>query len=131
MAVRLLIVDDSPVARKIIRHHLEKIGCRVVGEASNGAQALKLYRELAPQLVTLDVMMPAVEGVDSLATFRAMRHENPKVAILVVSMMPYDHTRDLFLSEGAIGYIVKPFTRFSFGPVWLRLARAFPELENR
>src|SRR5260370_19163796 len=72
VAVSVLIVDDSPFARKVIRHHLEEYGCQVVGEAENGLQAIKLFKELKPQLVTLDVMMPEVGGVDSLTAFRAM-----------------------------------------------------------
>lgn len=131
MAVRLLIVDDSPVARRVIRHHLEQFGCKTVGEAENGAQALALYRRLRPQLVTLDLMMPAVSGIDSLATFRAMREEDPRAVIIVVSMVPYEHTRNLFMREGALGYIVKPFNKYSFEQVRLRLARVFPELITR
>jgi two-component system chemotaxis response regulator CheY len=122
-------VDDSPFARKVIRHHLEEYGCIVVAEAENGAQAIKAFKELKPELVTLDVMMPAVGGVDSLAAFRAIRHEQPRAAILIVSSVPFEKTRDTFMEEGALGYIIKPFNRFSFDQVRLRLTRAFPELD--
>jgi two-component system chemotaxis response regulator CheY len=128
VAVNVLVVDDSPFARKIIRHHLEEYGCIVVGEAENGMQAIKMFREHKPQLVTLDVMMPAVGGVDSLAAFRAMRHENPRAAILMVTAVPFEKTRDTFMEEGALGYIIKPFNRFSFDQVRMRLSRVFPEL---
>lgn len=126
VAVRLLIVDDSPFARKVIRHHLEASGCSVVGEAENGAQAVRMFKELRPDLVTLDVMMPTIEGVDSLAAFRAMRKENPNAAILVVSAIPFEKTRDSFMQEGALGYIIKPFNKYSFDKVRMRLARVFP-----
>ncbi|HZY59359.1 MAG TPA: response regulator [Candidatus Binataceae bacterium] len=129
MAVNVLVVDDSPFARKVIRHHLEEYGCIVVAEAENGAQAIKAFKELKPELVTLDVMMPAVGGVDSLAAFRAIRHEQPRAAILIVSSVPFEKTRDTFMEEGALGYIIKPFNRFSFDQVRLRLTRAFPELD--
>ncbi len=127
VAVRLLIVDDSPFARKVIRHHLEASGCTAVGEAENGAQAVRMFKELHPDLVTLDVMMPAIEGVDSLAAFRAMREENPHAAILVVSAIPFEKTRDTFMQEGALGYIIKPFNKYSFDKVRMRLARVFPD----
>ncbi len=127
MAVRLLIVDDSPFARKVIRHHLEASGCDVIGEAENGAQAVRMFKELHPDLVTLDVMMPSVEGVDSLAAFRAMRSDNPNAAILVVSAIPFEKTRDTFMLEGALGYIIKPFNKYSFDKVRMRLARVFPD----
>lgn len=128
MAVNVLIIDDSPFARKIIRHHLEQYGCNVVGEADNGAQAIQMYQELNPDLVTLDVMMPAIEGIDSQGAFRAIRTLNPRAAILVVSAVPFGKTRDTFMEEGALGYIVKPFNQYSFDQVRLRLARLFPEL---
>ncbi len=128
MAVGVLIIDDSPMARKIIRHHLEQMGCIVVGEANNGAEGLKLFRELKPQLVTLDLIMPTVEEVDSQMAFRTMRKEEPSAAILVVSAIPFDNIRDNMLQEGALGYIIKPFNKFSFEQVRPRLLRAFPEL---
>ena len=73
MTVRALIIDDSPFARKIIRHHLTKLGFHVEGEAETAAQGLRLFRDLKPKLVTLDVMMPEREGIDSLAAFRTMK----------------------------------------------------------
>jgi len=48
VAVKVLIVDDSPFARKVIRHHLEEYGCHVVGEAENGLHAVHLFKELKP-----------------------------------------------------------------------------------
>ena len=128
MSVNVLIVDDSPFARKVIRHHLEQFGCKIIGEAENGAQAVRMYEELRPELVTLDVMMPAADGVDSLAAFRTIRHQNPGAAILVVTAVPFEKTRDTFMEEGALGYIVKPFNKYSFDQVRLRLGRVFPEL---
>jgi two-component system chemotaxis response regulator CheY len=131
VGVKVLIVDDSPFARKVIHHHLEQYGCTVVGEADNGAQAVRMFKELEPDLVTLDVMMPAVEGVDSLKAFRAIREENPNASILIVSAIPFEKTRDTFMEEGALGYVIKPFTRYSFDQVRMRLSRVFPELTLR
>jgi two-component system, chemotaxis family, chemotaxis protein CheY len=54
MPVRALIVDDSPFARRIIRHHLTKFGCKVLGEAESAAQALKMFETLKPELVTVE-----------------------------------------------------------------------------
>ncbi len=131
MAVNVLIVDDSPFARKVIHHHLEEYGCKVVGEGENGAQAIAMFKKLKPDLVTLDVMMPAVEGIDSLAAFRAIRHDDPRAAILMVTSVPFERTRDTFMEEGALGYIIKPFNKYSFDQVRLRLTRLFPELDLR
>ena len=131
MAVKVLIVDDSPFSRKMIRHHLERYGCSVVGEAENPAQALTLFRQYKPDLVTLDVMMPQSNGLDSLGAFRAMRKEAPNSAILIVSVLPFEKTRDSFLREGALAYIVKPFNVLSLDQIRPRLVRLFPELASR
>ena len=128
MAVRALIIDDSPFARRIIRHHLEKIGCKVVAEADNAAQGLAMFQKLKPELVTLDVMMPETEGINSLAAFRTMKQQSPDVAVVVVTVIPYDKTRETFLQEGALGYILKPFNQYSFEPIRLKLLRVFREL---
>ncbi len=127
MAIRALIIDDSPFARKIIRHHLVKFGCKIVGEAETAAQGLKLFRELKPDLVTLDVMMPELEGIESLTAFRLMRKEAPDKQIVVVSVLPFEKTQETFLREGALAYVVKPFNQFSFEPVRQKLVRIFPE----
>lgn len=125
MAISALIIDDSPFARKIIRHHLSKFGCKIVGEAESAAQGLKLFRELKPDLVTLDVMMPELEGVESLAAFRTMRKEAPERQIVVISVLPFEKTQETFLREGALAYVVKPFNQFSFEPVRQKLMRIF------
>jgi DNA-binding NarL/FixJ family response regulator len=125
--VPALIIDDSPFARKIIRHHLVKLGFKVVGEAETAAHGLKLFRELRPGLVTLDVMMPEREGVTSLSAFRAIRKEAPDSAVVVVSSVPFEKTRETFLEEGALAYLIKPFGQFSFEPVRQKLLRMFPE----
>jgi DNA-binding NarL/FixJ family response regulator len=125
--VPALIIDDSPFARKIIRHHLVKLGFKVVGEAETAAQGLKLFRELKPGLVTLDVMMPEHEGVTSLSAFRAIRKEAPDSAVVVVSAVPFEKTRETYLQEGALAYLIKPFGQFSFEPVRQKLLRMFPE----
>ncbi|HVB81447.1 MAG TPA: response regulator [Candidatus Binataceae bacterium] len=126
MILSALIIDDSPFARKIIRHHLLKLGIRVVAEAENAAQGLDLFRELKPTLVTLDVMMPERNGISSMTAFQAIRKEAPETAMVVVSAIPFEKTRDTFLNEGAMAYVIKPFNQFSFEPVRQKLQRIFP-----
>lgn len=125
-----LIVDDSPFVRAIIRHHLVTAGFRIVGEAENAEQALTMFRQLRPNLVTLDVMMPVAGELDSLAAFRLMKKENPESVIIVVSVLPFEKVRESFLKEGAIAYITKPFNQYSFEPVRQRLNRVFPDLAH-
>jgi two-component system, chemotaxis family, chemotaxis protein CheY len=125
---RVLVVDDSPFARRDIRLRLESFGFQLVGEAENGVEALRMFKELRPDMVTLDVIMPATDGVDSLSAFRAMKKENPYTIIVVVSANRFAKTREKFMEEGAFFYIVKPFTMQYFERLRIMLARAFPEL---
>jgi len=128
VSVSALIIDDSPIARTIIRHHLTKLGCVVVGEAENAAQAVRMFRETRPAVITLDLMMPEVDGVDAVSAFRTMKKEAPDSIIIVATVLPFQKTRDSFFQEGAFDYIVKPFNRFSFERVRQRLIRVFPQL---
>ncbi len=128
---RVLVADDSILIRDIIRLHLERLGFQVVGEATNGAQAITLFRTLRPDFVTLDVIMPQVEGVDALMAFRMMKSEAPRVPILVVSALPFETTGESFMNEGALDYLVKPFTRNSFDEVRRKLEDLFPRSGNR
>jgi two-component system chemotaxis response regulator CheY len=130
-AIEALIIDDSPVARRVVRHHLEEIGCKVADEAENPYTGLRLFRERKPQLVTLDLIMPAVDGIDALQVFHTMKKENPRAEILIVSAIPFEKTRRTMADEGALAYIIKPFNRFSFDQARMRLLRAFPQLAGR
>jgi two-component system chemotaxis response regulator CheY len=129
--VEALIIDDSPVARRIVRHHLEQIGCKVIGEAENASLGLRLFREHKPQLVTLDLIMPAVDGIDAAQAFHCMRKENPRAQIVIVSAVPFEKTRRTMADEGALAYIIKQFNKFSFEQARMRLHRVFPELAER
>jgi len=126
MGLRVLVADDSVFIRDIIRHHLERLGFQVVAEAGNGAQALALFKTLRPDFVTLDIIMPQVDGIDSLAAFRMIKSEDPEVPILIVSAVPFDKTRDAFMNEGALDYVVKPFNKSSFEEIRRKLGVIYP-----
>jgi DNA-binding NarL/FixJ family response regulator len=131
MPTNALIIDDSTTARQTIKYYLLKIGCTVVGEAANAADGLKLFRELKPDIVTLDLMMPKNESVDSIVALRTMKKEAPYLVVIVVSAVPFQKTMDSFIEEGVLHYIVKPLTQFSFDPVARKLERNFPDLKSR
>ena len=126
MGLRVLVADDSLFIRDIIRHHLERLGFQVVAEAANGAQALALFKTLRPDFVTLDIIMPQVDGIDALAAFRMIKSEDPAVPILIVSAVPFDKTRDAFMNEGALDYVVKPFNKSSFEAIRQKLGVIYP-----
>jgi len=127
MIVRAMLVDDSPVVRKVIRYHMAMYGVRTISEAENPFQALSLYRETAPNLVFLDLMMPETNGIDSRVLFDTFKRETPETPIIVVSSIPYEKVRASFTRDGALDYIVKPFTQISFDRARRKLSRIFPE----
>ncbi len=105
MSVPALVVDDSAAARQIITYHLRQAGCTIVGEAANAADALKLMRELRPNIVSLDLMMPVKDDLDSPRWRRARGSralEAPQTAILVVSVIPTEKIRRDFSRGGRI-----------------------------
>ncbi|HZO80142.1 MAG TPA: response regulator [Candidatus Binataceae bacterium] len=129
MAVRTLIVEDSIPARNIIRRRLEQMGCEVVGEAGNAAEGLRLFRSLSPQLITLDLMMPEVEGVHAKRLFSMIREQAPEVAVIVISAQPKSTgERAEYLRRGALAYFEKPFLKLE--SLADRLAQLFPELNK-
>src|SRR5262245_38570540 len=82
MTVRVLIVDDTIGARETIRRVLEAAKMRVAGEAANGVEAVARYRELRPDLVTMDLVMPEMSGTEAAREILAI---DPKARIVAVS----------------------------------------------
>ena len=128
MPVSALIIDDSPTARQNIKYYLNFIGCDVAGEAEHAADGLRLFRELKPDIVTVDLIMPKLGSLDPLGAVRTMKQELPDLVVIVVSAVPYTQTMESYLKEGVLHYIVKPITQFSFDPAARKLQRIFPEL---
>ena len=79
---RLLVVDDAMLMRRLIRDVAAEAGWEVAGEAKNGAEAVELYRSLRPDLVTMDVVMPQMGGLEAL---RLIRAEDPQARIVMVT----------------------------------------------
>lgn len=103
---KIMIVDDAAFMRITIKNMLQKSEHEVVGEAENGRIAVERYRELKPDIVTMDITMPEMDG---LAALKAIRAEDPNAKIIMVSAMGQEAmVRDAVLS-GAKGFIVKPF----------------------
>lgn len=130
MAVHALIVEDSVAARNVIRRRLEQIGCEVVGEAANAAEGLRLFRSLHPEVVTLDLMLPEVEGVHARNLFDSIRKEDPRAAVVVITAQARNTgERAEYLGRGAIAYFEKPFIKLE--SLAEKLAQLFPGLSAR
>lgn len=106
-AHRLMIVDDSNVIRRRIERVQELSGIELVGAARNGVEALQLYEQTRPTLVTMDLTMPEMDGADCVAHLVA---RDPNIRILVVSALADKMTAIDAIDRGASGFLCKPFT---------------------
>ena len=106
---KVLIVDDSKFMRKMLSSILTEEGHQIVGEAENAREATELYKILKPDLVTLDIVMPKVDGTDALYALKAMIAINPRAKVVMVSAIGMDEVVKECLQAGAKDFIVKPF----------------------
>ncbi|MGD9489443.1 MAG: response regulator [Calditrichaceae bacterium] len=105
--VKLLVVDDSLIIRKVILNTLAAYDIDVVGTATNGERALELFKEFQPDVVTLDITMP---GMDGLRVLGKMRKMNGTSKIIVVTALKDKATGLKAIKIGARSYLTKPFS---------------------
>ncbi len=103
---RLMIVDDSLIMRMKIKEIASASGWEVVAEAANGSIAVQLYEELHPDLVTLDMVMPVMDGLAALKSIRAF---DPKASVVMVSAVDQKQKLNECIESGALDFLVKPF----------------------
>jgi two-component system chemotaxis response regulator CheY len=103
---RVLVVDDSNFLRSSLKKILEANGYEVVGMAENGLEAVTKYKELKPDLITLDIIMPQTTGLQALQMLRAI---DPAVCAVMVSSMSTKESITDCVKAGAKNYILKPF----------------------
>lgn len=127
--VTVLIVDDSAPTRRILRERLEAFGCEIIGEAGNPAEGLKLFHELKPSIVTLDLIMPHVDGIASESLFATIRSESPETTVVVISSRARMATAASFLARGAIAYVEKPFLNFDH--LYEKLIFVYPHMRPK
>lgn len=103
---KVLIVDDAAFMRVSIKNMLVKNGFEIAGEAENGKIAIQKYQELSPDIVTMDITMPEMDGLTSI---KKILETHPSANIVMISAMGQEGmVREAVLS-GAKGFIVKPF----------------------
>lgn len=107
MTIKLMIVDDSNIIRSKITRTLTQHNMEVVATAGNGEDAVSLFATKKPDVVTMDLTMPRMDGLECI---RALRKLNGKVKILVVSALSDKSTAIQALKEGAQGFLCKPFS---------------------
>ena len=108
MSRRLLIADDALIIRQIIKDMAASAGWEVVGEAANGQEAIERYRELHPDAVTLDLVMPEHDGLHAL---HGIMDFDPEAKVLVVSALEQRGAIKEAIKAGAADFVAKPFDK--------------------
>ena len=106
MGQRVLVCDDAIFMRTMISDILTGAGYEVIGEAETGLQAIERYRDLKPDLVTMDIVMPDMGGIDAV---RQIVQEDPNAKILMCSAMGQQALVVEAIQAGAKDFVVKPF----------------------
>jgi len=106
MAAKVLIVDDLAFIKLIIRDTLEKKGFEVVGEASNGVEAVELYAKLRPDVVLMDITMPRMDGIQALSKIMQLDKD---AKVIMCSALGQQSLIIQAIKLGAKDFIVKPF----------------------
>ena len=103
---RVLVVDDAIFMRTAIKLILEKNGYDIIGEAENGKMAIEMFISLKPELVTMDITMPVMDGIQAL---KAILKINADARVLMVTAMGQENMVKDAIVSGAKGFVVKPF----------------------
>ncbi|HHV93115.1 MAG TPA: response regulator [Firmicutes bacterium] len=106
MGKRVLVTDDTAFMRMTLRNVLEKNGYEVIGEAADGEEAVALYAELRPDVVTMDITMPKMDGITAIKKILEM---DPNAKVIVCSAMGQKPMVIEALNAGAKDFLVKPF----------------------
>jgi two-component system, chemotaxis family, chemotaxis protein CheY len=106
-SLKLLIVDDSNIMRRRIERSQQFEDLQVVGTAGNGIEALEMFRKTDPDMVTMDLTMPQMDGIECISKLVQLK---PAVRILVISALADKATAVEAMERGANGFLNKPFT---------------------
>lgn len=109
MVKRILIVDDSPLIHKLLRKTLESNGYEVCGDAVNGDEGVKLYNELNPDLVFMDITMPIMDGLTAAKMIKAQHHD---AHIIMLTAMGDEEIIGQAAEAGVDIFLKKPFNDY-------------------
>jgi len=121
MSYTLLIVDDSTVMRRTIERQLENYDLEIIGEAADGDQAVEIVKQKKPDVVTLDITMPGMDGITCLEKIMEI---HPEARVMIITALADKLTGLTALDKGARGFMYKPVKA-------VELAKAFDKLLKR
>ena len=119
--MKLLIVDDSSIMRRTIEKNLGDYDLEIIGTASNGHEAIEMVKTKEPDVVTLDITMPGMDGLEALDGIMAIR---PQTKVMIITALSDKLTGLQALDKGARGFLYKPVNA-------TELAKAFDKLLKR
>lgn len=123
---KILVVDDAMFMRGVLRSILEENGHTVIGEAENGMEAIQKYVELKPDLVTMDITMPDMTGLEAV---KAIRQIDGNARIIMCSAMGQNAMVMEAMKNGALDFIIKPFKVFTVMEA-IRRCEIFKKIRN-
>ena len=118
--LNVMIVDDAMIMRNMLSKKLKDLGHNIVAEASNGAEAVILYKDHKPDLVTMDITMPKMDGIDSLKSIIKFDHD---AKVIMITSHGEENRVIEAIRSGAKGYVLKPLDREKLQG---SIAKAFP-----
>src|SRR5262249_14686147 len=126
-ALRVLIVDDEPLTRTILRARLEKLGHQVIGEAENGRLAVELASQHTHDAILMDIRMREMDGIEAA---RLISESSP-CAILFLTALSEDAMIEQAGDAGAVSYLMKPFRKEDLGPSLEIAVRRYRQIKNQ
>jgi len=123
--LNILVVDDSTIIRRILVKELTAMGYTVVAEAKSGKEAIGLYKKYLPDLVTMDITMPIMDGIQTLKKIRKIYSD---ANIIMITSHGEEKLVMEAITSGAKGYVLKPITSLE---LQIAMNKIFPELKKR
>jgi len=119
--LKVLIVDDSLIMRRNIKKYLTSLGHNIIGEAKNANEALEFCKENKPNLITMDISMPGMNGLEAISKIKEI---NQYFSIIMITSYGNNAIVKEALQEGAQGYILKPVTA---DKLYESISKIYPE----
>lgn len=120
--LRVMIVDDSMIIRRNIANMVSALGHKVVGEAKDGLEAISIFARLKPDVVTMDIAMPEMDGI---AALRELKKIDKNIKVIMITSQGQEHMVLDSIKNGASGYLLKPIEMSKFQSL---LRKIFPDL---
>ena len=125
--LKILVVDDSILMRNNIKSYVENLGHSVVAQADNGASAVEICREVNPDIITMDITMPNMDGLTAISKIREFNND---VHIIVATSHGQEEVIMKALQAGAKGYILKPMSESNLSEAISNIYEDIPQDEE-